>query len=142
METLLRTLLMRVIVVFLLPSSAYMASRFLTRSNFKSGFTFGTPFSPQSSNLCTSCSLCIAESLVLTLCFSDEAERRDHRVVGAHQKLFMFHPLSPGSAFFLPHGTRIYNRLTQYIRHKYHEEVNFSLSPLSQTTSASFTKSP
>jgi threonyl-tRNA synthetase len=28
----------------------------------------------------------------------------------------MFHDLSPGSAFFLPMGQRIYNTLTQFIR--------------------------
>mmetsp|Transcript_22789 Transcript_22789/g.52435 ORF Transcript_22789/g.52435 Transcript_22789/m.52435 type:complete len:388 (+) Transcript_22789:1489-2652(+) len=28
----------------------------------------------------------------------------------------MFHELSPGSAFWLPHGTRIYNKLVQFIR--------------------------
>jgi len=53
----------------------------------------------------------------------EEAERRDHRTIGAQQKLFMFSQLSPGSAFFLPHGTRIYNKLIQYIRSKYHEEA-------------------
>ena len=34
-----------------------------------------------------------------------KAKERDHRVIGAKQDLFMFHELSPGSAFFLPHGT-------------------------------------
>lgn len=38
-----------------------------------------------------------------------QARERDHRVVGARQGLFFFHDLSPGSAFLLPHGTRIYN---------------------------------
>jgi len=35
------------------------------------------------------------------------------------QKLFMFHKLSPGSAFFLPHGTIIYNTLIEFIRTQY-----------------------
>lgn len=48
-----------------------------------------------------------------------EAEKRDHRKVGIQQKLFFFHDLSPGSAFFLPHGARIYNRLQDYIRSEY-----------------------
>ena len=29
----------------------------------------------------------------------------DHRRIGADNKLFMFHELSPGSCFFMPHGT-------------------------------------
>jgi threonyl-tRNA synthetase len=31
----------------------------------------------------------------------------------------MFHDLSPGSAFWLPHGTRIYNKLIEFIKEKY-----------------------
>ena len=31
----------------------------------------------------------------------------------------MFHELSPGSAFWLPHGTRIYNNLVNFIREHY-----------------------
>jgi len=49
----------------------------------------------------------------------EEAAKRDHRLVGKNQELFFFHPLSPGSAFFLPHGTRIYNKLVQYMREQY-----------------------
>ncbi len=57
----------------------------------------------------------------------EEARKRDHRVLGQQQELVMFHQLSPGSAFFLPHGARIYNTLITYIREKYwqyeYEEV-------------------
>jgi len=35
------------------------------------------------------------------------------------QNLVMFHDLSPGSAFWLPHGTRIYNKLIDFIRGHY-----------------------
>jgi threonyl-tRNA synthetase len=45
-----------------------------------------------------------------------EAEKRDHRNVGKAQELFFFHQLSPGSCFFLPHGTRIYNKLLEFLR--------------------------
>ena len=44
---------------------------------------------------------------------------RDHRRLGAEQELFMISPLSPGSCFFLPHGTRIVNRLHDFIRAEY-----------------------
>lgn len=32
------------------------------------------------------------------------------------QELFFFHELSPGSCFFLPRGTRVYNALVAFIR--------------------------
>ncbi|KAI1324372.1 threonyl-tRNA synthetase [Xylariaceae sp. FL0255] len=53
--------------------------------------------------------------------FLEEAAKRDHRKLGREQDLFMFHELSPGSTFFLPHGTRIYNTLLNYIRDQYHK---------------------
>ncbi|KAI1406957.1 threonyl-tRNA synthetase [Hypoxylon sp. FL1857] len=53
--------------------------------------------------------------------FLEEAAKRDHRKLGKEQELFMFHELSPGSTFFLPHGTRVYNTLLAYIRDQYHK---------------------
>eukprot|EP00004_Rigifila_ramosa_P013956 TRINITY_DN3130_c0_g1_i2.p1 TRINITY_DN3130_c0_g1~~TRINITY_DN3130_c0_g1_i2.p1 ORF type:complete len:809 (+),score=227.02 TRINITY_DN3130_c0_g1_i2:156-2429(+) len=49
----------------------------------------------------------------------EEAQKRDHRNIGKQQELFFFHPLSPGSCFFLPHGARIYNKLQNFIRAEY-----------------------
>lgn len=49
----------------------------------------------------------------------EEAKRRDHRIIGANQELFFFSPLSPGSAFFLPHGAKIYNKLIEFMRVEY-----------------------
>jgi len=49
----------------------------------------------------------------------EEAAKRDHRKVGTDQDLFFFHQLSPGSAFFLPHGTIIFNRLVNMIKKEY-----------------------
>ena len=48
--------------------------------------------------------------------FIEEAEKRDHRKIGIEQELFFFNELSPGSCFFLPAGTRIYNTLTELQR--------------------------
>ncbi|KAJ1723955.1 threonyl-tRNA synthetase [Coemansia erecta] len=53
--------------------------------------------------------------------FLEEAAKRDHRKIGQQQELFFFHELSPGSAFFLPHGARIYNTLIEFIRNMYRE---------------------
>ncbi|PVZ97588.1 hypothetical protein BB558_004586 [Smittium angustum] len=51
--------------------------------------------------------------------FLEEASKRDHRKIGREQELFYFHEFSPGSPFFLPHGTRIYNTLLEFIRTQY-----------------------
>ena len=51
--------------------------------------------------------------------FQQEAAKRDHRKVGAAQKLFFFDALSPGSAFMEPHGARIYTGLIAFIRDQY-----------------------
>lgn len=48
--------------------------------------------------------------------FLEEAAKRDHRRIGKDQELFFFHDLSPGSCFWLPHGTRIYNTLVDFIK--------------------------
>jgi threonyl-tRNA synthetase len=48
-----------------------------------------------------------------------EAEKRNHQNLGKAQELFFFHPLSPGSSFWLPHGARVYNRLVEFIRSEY-----------------------
>ena len=49
----------------------------------------------------------------------EEAKKRDHRIIGRQQSLFLFHEMSPGSAFMLPHGTVIYNRLVALLRDQY-----------------------
>ncbi len=45
--------------------------------------------------------------------------KMDHREIGKDLKLFFFHQLSPGSCFFLPHGTIIYNTLVNFIKEQY-----------------------
>ncbi len=50
----------------------------------------------------------------------EEAAKRDHRVIGANQELFFWNSkYAPGSAFFLPHGTKIYNKLIDFMRCEY-----------------------
>ncbi|KAI9485533.1 MAG: threonyl-tRNA synthetase [Benjaminiella poitrasii] len=43
----------------------------------------------------------------------------DHRSIGKTQSLFMIHPVSPGSIFMLPHGTRIVRKLQDFLRKEY-----------------------
>ncbi|SOV15732.1 threonine--tRNA ligase [Plasmodium sp. gorilla clade G2] len=60
--------------------------------------------------------------------FLEEAKKRDHRNVGKILNLFFFEKeTSPGSCFWLPHGSKIYNKLIEFIRKEYrirkYEEV-------------------
>lgn len=50
----------------------------------------------------------------------EELAKRDHRNIIEAQSLVHFNPLSPGCSFFLPHGTRIFNRLIEFMRRQYH----------------------
>lgn len=49
----------------------------------------------------------------------EEAAKRDHRKIGREQELFFFDPVSPGSAFWLPHGTRVFNKIVQFLKEQY-----------------------
>ena len=49
----------------------------------------------------------------------EEAKLRDHRRLGPALDLFSLHPIAPGSPFFHPKGTIIYNLLIEYIRELY-----------------------
>jgi threonyl-tRNA synthetase len=49
----------------------------------------------------------------------EEAKQRDHRRLGPALDLFSLHPIAPGSPFFHPKGTIIYNLLVEYIRGLY-----------------------
>ena len=57
-----------------------------------------------------------------------EIIKKDHRTIGEQQKLFFFSNESPGCAFFLKHGTRIFNRLQNLMKKEYFfrgfDEVN------------------
>lgn len=43
----------------------------------------------------------------------------DHRNLGLQQELFITSKYSPGSPIFLPNGTRIFNRLVEFLRKQY-----------------------
>lgn len=49
----------------------------------------------------------------------EQAKERDHRKIGAELELFFFSRYSPGSCFFLPDGTIIYNTLVDFMREEY-----------------------
>ena len=48
-----------------------------------------------------------------------KAKEMDHRKIGKELDLYFFNDYSPGSCFWLPEGTVIYNRLIEFIRSEY-----------------------
>ncbi len=61
----------------------------------------------------------------------EEAEKRDHKVLGPKLDLFMFHPTSPGMPYWLPKGVILYNELVNFWR-KEHRKRGYQeiVSPL------------
>ncbi len=49
----------------------------------------------------------------------EEAKKRDHRKLGKELGLFYFHEWAPGSPFFTPRGTIVYNELLGLMRDMY-----------------------
>jgi len=49
----------------------------------------------------------------------EEAKKRDHRVIGVKQELWMMHKYCPGMVFLLPHGNRIFLALQELARKEY-----------------------
>ncbi|CDJ67465.1 threonyl-tRNA synthetase, putative [Eimeria necatrix] len=50
----------------------------------------------------------------------EKAKERDHRLLGNNLSLFFFEPtVSAGSAFWLPEGAKVYNKLIEFIRKEY-----------------------
>lgn len=53
------------------------------------------------------------------LTFLEEAKKRDHRKLGKDLELFLFDSIAPGSPFFMPKGTIVYNELVAFMRRIY-----------------------
>ncbi|THC95019.1 hypothetical protein EYZ11_005495 [Aspergillus tanneri] len=51
--------------------------------------------------------------------FLEEAEKRNHLRIGKEQELFFFDDVSPGCAFLLPNGTKIFNAIQSLLRSEY-----------------------
>lgn len=49
---------------------------------------------------------------------SKESSTQANSLISSKQHLYMTHPLSPGSIFFLPHGTRIFNKLVHFMKNQ------------------------
>uniref|UniRef100_L2FXV1 threonine--tRNA ligase n=1 Tax=Colletotrichum fructicola (strain Nara gc5) TaxID=1213859 RepID=L2FXV1_COLFN len=50
---------------------------------------------------------------------ADSPDEYDHRKLGVQQELFTTSVYSPGSPIFLPNGTRVFNRLVDFLRRQY-----------------------
>ncbi len=59
------------------------------------------------------------DELKAHLQFLQEAKKRDHRKLGKELDLFLFDPAAPGSPFFEPKGTIVYNELVNFMRNIY-----------------------
>ncbi|HST42235.1 MAG TPA: threonine--tRNA ligase [Conexibacter sp.] len=56
------------------------------------------------------------EELAQHLEMLEEAKKRDHRRLGRELRLFQFSAVSPGAAFWLPRGTKLFNSLVAFTR--------------------------
>ncbi len=62
-----------------------------------------------------------------------EAKKRDHRVLGKQLELFQFFPHAPGSAFWTPKGTALWNALEGFVRERQRDEFLEIKTPLLYT---------
>ncbi|MEO7712375.1 MAG: threonine--tRNA ligase, partial [Gemmatimonadaceae bacterium] len=60
----------------------------------------------------------------------EEAKKRDHRKLGRELDLMMFHPFSPGAAFWTERGTTLYNTLVDFIRERQRRDFAEIKTPL------------
>ncbi len=65
------------------------------------------------------------EELEAYLKMIEEAEKRDHKILGPKLDLFMFHHTAPGMPYWLPKGVTVYNQLIQFWRSE-HKKRNYS----------------
>jgi threonyl-tRNA synthetase len=60
----------------------------------------------------------------------EEAKKRDHRKLGRELDLVMFHPFSPGAAFWTERGTTLYNLLVEFVRERQKRDFAEIKTPL------------
>ena len=71
-----------------------------------------------------------ADDLAQYLHRIEEAKRRDHRTLGRALDLFLFHPVSPGAAFWTDRGTTVFNVLIDFIRERQRDAFHEVKTPL------------
>ncbi|PHH91347.1 hypothetical protein CDD83_809 [Cordyceps sp. RAO-2017] len=65
------------------------------------------------------CPACLSRQSHSQAAPSKKVEPPDHRKLGQQQELFMTSAYSPGSPILLPNGTRVFNRLVDFLRKQY-----------------------
>jgi threonyl-tRNA synthetase len=63
----------------------------------------------------------------------EEARKRDHRKLGRELRLFQFHPVSPGAAFWTPRGTTLYNTVQGFVAERQRDDFQEIRTPLLYT---------
>jgi threonyl-tRNA synthetase len=63
----------------------------------------------------------------------EEARKRDHRKLGRELRLFQFHPVSPGAAFWTPRGTALYNTVQGFVAERQRDDFQEIRTPLLYT---------
>jgi threonyl-tRNA synthetase len=63
----------------------------------------------------------------------EEARKRDHRKLGRELRLFQFHPVSPGAAFWTPRGTTLYNTVQGFVAARQRDDFQEIRTPLLYT---------
>lgn len=70
------------------------------------------------------------EELAHYLKQQEEAEKRDHKILGPQLELFMFHPTAPGLPYWLPKGVIILNELISFWRQEHKKDYQEIISPI------------
>ncbi|MEK7664483.1 MAG: threonine--tRNA ligase [Patescibacteria group bacterium] len=60
----------------------------------------------------------------------EEAEKRDHKILGPQLELFMFHPTAPGMPYWLPKGVIVLNELISFWREEHKNDYREIISPI------------
>jgi threonyl-tRNA synthetase len=58
----------------------------------------------------------------------EEAEKRDHKILGPKLDLFMFHPTAPGEPYWLPKGMVVFNGLLEFWRKEHRKRGYLEIS--------------
>ena len=71
-----------------------------------------------------------ADDLAAYLHRLEESRKRDHRRVGKELDLFLFHPWSPGAAFWTDRGTTMITAINEYLRELQRDDYQEIKTPL------------
>lgn len=91
-------------------------NRLWTSNAFQSTVRRRLPFR---NGYCSACDPAVDPGTTTTSPPLPKSLAADHRELGLQLELFVTSKYSPGSPLFLPHGTKVFNRLTDFLRAQY-----------------------